>query len=138
MSRVKRYAHDPETYAIIGAAMEVHRELGSGFLESAYHEGLVLEFAERGIPFQHEVALQISYKGQPLKTVYRADFVCFGRVVVEVKAITHLGPIEEAQLLHYLKATGFERGLLLDFGSPSLEVKRLVLSRKQKRPDNSA
>ncbi len=120
---------DPQTYAIIGAAMEVHRTLGPGFLEAVYHEALAMEFALRHIPFQHEVGLQITYKGQTIKTLYRADFVCFGQVIVEVKAINRLGKTEEAQLLHYLKATGFERGLLLNFGAASLEFKRLIFSK---------
>ena len=119
---------DPQTYAIIGAAMEVHRTLGPGFLEAVYHEALAMEFALRNIPFQHEAGLQITYKGRPIKTLYRADFVCFGQVIVEVKAINQLGKIEEAQLLHYLKATGFERGILLNFGATSLEFKRLIFS----------
>ena len=123
---------DPQTYAIIGAAMEVHRALGPGFLEAVYHEALSLEFASRGIPFQHEVGLRIAYKGQPLKSLYRADFVCFGEVIVEVKAANQLGKIAEAQLLHYLKASGFERGVLLNFGAVSLEFKRLIFSRAEK------
>lgn len=117
---------DPETYAIIGAAMEVHRVLGCGFAESAYHEVLAIELERKKIPFQRELALQISYKGQQLNTAYRADFICFDRVIVELKALVRLGPIEDAQLINYLKVSGRPVGLLLNFGARSLESKRMV------------
>jgi len=87
---------DPRTYAIIGAAMEVHRELGCGFLEGVSQEALALEFADREISFEREVDLPIRYKGKRLKSMYRADFVCFGEVVVEIKALARLGGAEEA------------------------------------------
>ena len=123
---------DPRTYAIIGAAMEVHRRLGCGFLEAVYQEALSIEFAECSIPFLREVQLPISYRSQLLKTEYRADFICFEAVIVEVKAISRLGGVEEAQVLNYLRATGKEVGLLLNFGAVSLEYKRLALSRSAK------
>ena len=119
---------DPQTHAIIGAAMEVHSELGAGFLESVYQEVLAREFLLRGIPFAAEVELPIFYKGERLTTFFRADFICFGEVVVELKALKTLSGVEESQLLNYLKATGNERGLLLNFGSPRLEVKRMVFT----------
>ena len=121
--------NDPRTYAIIGAAMEVHNQLGCGFLEAVYQEALELELVARGIPFRPQVELPLSYKGRALKTYYRADFICFDGVIVEVKALTQLGPIEEAQVINYLKATGFEIGLLLNFGRPSLQYKRYILDR---------
>lgn len=121
-------ANDPQTYAIIGAAIEVHRELGHGFLEAVYQEALTKEFQVRGIPFAREQSLAVMYKGKPLGIGYRADFVCFGEVVVELKAIQTLSRNEEAQLLNYLKASGFKRGLLLNFGSPTLQTKRMVLN----------
>ncbi len=117
---------DPETYAIIGAAMDVHRELGRGFLELVYQAALALEFQERGIPFKAEVALPVRYKGKLLTCAYRADFVCFENVIVETKAISGLTSADEAQLINELKATGLHRGLLLNFGGASLEEKRLV------------
>jgi GxxExxY protein len=118
---------DPKTYAIIGAAMEVHRMLGAGFLEAVYHEALELEMGLQNIPFAHEVALPIAYKNQTLKTTYRADFICFETIIVEIKALKNLSSIEEAQLINYLKATKLELGLLVNFGHTSLEYKRYVL-----------
>ncbi|HMJ05761.1 MAG TPA: GxxExxY protein [Chthoniobacterales bacterium] len=117
---------DPETFAIIGAAMEVHRELGRGFLELVYQTALALEFQERGIPFKAEVALPIRYKGKLLTCAYRADFVCFENIIVETKAISQLTSADHSQLINELKATGLQRGLLLNFGASSLEHKRLV------------
>jgi GxxExxY protein len=118
---------DPRTHAIIGAAMAVHSELGCGFLETVYHEALIIEFREREIPFEHEARLPITYHGSPLKTVYSADFVCFGSIIVEIKAIANLSGVERAQVLNYLKASGYHVGLLLNFGSPSLQFERLIL-----------
>ena len=122
---------DPETYAIIGAAMEVHRELGHGFLEAVYQEVLAREFTVRNIPFERKKPLVILYKGKPLEAGYRADYVCYGAVVVELKALQSLSGAEEAQLLNYLKAGGFQRGLLLNFGAPSLQQKRMVLNLRE-------
>jgi GxxExxY protein len=119
---------NPETFAIIGAAMEVHVELGRGFLELVYQTALALEFQERGIPFIAEVALPIRYKKKLLTCAYRADFVCFESVIVETKAIATLTNPDEAQLINELKATGLQRRLLLNFGARSLEHKRLVLN----------
>jgi len=117
---------DPQTYAIIGAAMEIHRTLGHGFLEAVYQEAAVIEFPLRQIPFEREVLFEIHYKGTLLNTRYRADFVCFGNIIVEFKAQSQLTSADEAQLLNYLKATGYHRGLLINFGASSLEYKRMV------------
>jgi len=117
---------DAETYAIIGAAMEVHRVLGCGFLERVYRAALALEFQLRTVESRSEVPIAIHYKQQMLPMGYRADFICFGQVLVEVKALGGVGPVEEAQLLNYLKATGLRRGLLLNFGATSLQYRRMV------------
>ena len=117
---------DQQTYAVIGAAMRVHAVLGHGFLERVYQEALAIELTKRSVPFDREVPLTISYEGTPLPCTYAADFVCHGDIIVELKALTRLSTVEHAQLLNYLKATGFRRGLLLNFGAPSLEYKRMV------------
>lgn len=117
---------DPQTYQIIGAGMEVHTELGCGFLEQAYREPFAIELAARRIPFAREVRFPILYKGQIMPVAYRADFVCYGEVLVELKALSRIGPLEEAQLINYLCASKLRRGLLLNFGARSLQYKRLV------------
>lgn len=129
---------DPQTYAIIGAAMEVHNELGDGFLEAVYQEALAVELSRRGIAFQREPALTVRYKGQPLACGYRPDFLCFDAVIVELKAVSGLGPVEQAQLLNYLKVTGLERGLLLNFGGPRLDYRRMVWSSHLRSSASSA
>jgi GxxExxY protein len=121
-----RSSRDPDTYAIIGAAMEVHRELCPGFLEAVYHEALAVELSARSIVYEREKALPVMYKGVPLDCSYRADFVCANGVLVEIKASTVFSRHDIPQLLNYLKATGLKRGLLLNFGGRSLEYKRLV------------
>jgi GxxExxY protein len=121
--------NDPRTYSIIGAAMEVHRHLGCGFFEPVYQEALELELTARGVPFRRQVELPVRYKGVLLETYYIADLICYDVVVVELKALSRLSGVEEAQVINYLKATGHEIGLLLNFGRASLEFKRFILSR---------
>lgn len=117
---------DPRTYAIIGAAMEAHRELGPGFLERVYQEALEIEFKDRGIKYRREAVLPIHYKRHQLRTEYKADFLCMDEVVVETKGQSGLTAVDDAQLIHYLNATGYQVGLLLNFGAPSLQFKRMV------------
>jgi GxxExxY protein len=117
---------DPQTYAVIGAAMEVHRQLGPGFLEAVYQEALAIELEARQIPFQREVVLPVFYKERLLKTGYRADFICYEQIIVELKALSQLTGVDDAQLINALNVTRFNRGLLLNFGASSLEYKRRV------------
>ena len=106
--------------------MEVHRELGCGFLEAVYQEALELEFNARNIPYEREISLLIEYKGERLKKEYVADFVCFDNIIVELKALSELNGVHESQVLNYLKATGFKLGILVNFGEQSLVYKRII------------
>ena len=117
-----------EVYAIVGAAMDVHRELRGGYLEAVYQEGMELELEMRGVPFVPQAEIVIRYKGIPLKKFYVADFLCYGQVIVEIKVMERLTSRETAQLLNYLHATGLRVGVLLNFGNPlRLEWERYVL-----------
>ena len=106
--------------------MEVHRVLGPGFLEAVYHEALEIEMRKRGIPFETKVALPIQYKDVILKKHYEADLYCYDKIIVELKAVSEVRPEHEAQILNYLKATGCELGLLINFGSKELYRKRYL------------
>jgi GxxExxY protein len=116
-----------EVYAIIGAAMEVHKELGCGFLEAVYQEALSLELEEQKIPFEQEKEIEIYYKDLLLNKKYRADFVCYDKIIIEIKALSALTAEHESQLLNYLKASETKVGLLINFGTKSLQYKRMVL-----------
>ncbi|RIK76659.1 GxxExxY protein [candidate division KSB1 bacterium] len=115
------------TYAIIGAAMEVHRILGQGFLEYVYEEALCYELASQKILFERQMELDIYYKDHLIPRKYRADLVVDGKVIVDNKATSGLTEVDEAQLLNYLKATKIRVGLLLNFGTPSLQHLRRIL-----------
>jgi GxxExxY protein len=117
---------DQRTYKIIGAAMEVHKELGHGFLEVVYQEALAIEFKMQGLPYKQQQLIEIMYKGKPIEKKYQPDFVCYNEIIVEIKALSRLSGNEEAQLINYLKATGLKIGLLINFGTKSLEHKRFV------------
>lgn len=119
---------DVQTYEIIGAAMKVHSALGSGFLESVYQEALEIEFQEKGIPYEREKCFPITYNNRLLKTFYKADFVCFSTIIVELKALQKLSGHEAAQVINYLKASQLNKALLLNFGTRSLQHQRLVLN----------
>ena len=115
-----------ESYKIIGACMEVHNELGHGFHEEVYQEALAREFERQKIPFVAEKKLEIFYKGELLDKYYRADFICFDKIIIELKALPEITSKEIGQVLNYLKVTGFHLGLLVNFGKESFDYKRLV------------
>jgi GxxExxY protein len=123
-----------EVYSIIGAAMEVYNTLGDGFLEPVYQEALEIEFGKRQIPFIQQKEISIRYKDIPLKKAYVADFLVYEKLIVEIKAVNDLADREEAQLLNYLKATGMELGVLINFGShPNLQWKRMIATTSKYR-----
>ena len=115
--------YSQELYAIVGAAMEVQNEMGEGFLELVYHDALNVELELRGIPYETEKPIAITYKGKPLERSYKADLVCFDTIVVELKSVEQLKAEHTAQLLNYLKATGMPMGILINFGEKPLRYK---------------
>jgi GxxExxY protein len=117
---------DSQTYQIIGAAMAVHAELGCGFLERVYKAALRIEFETRGISFSKEVRLPIEYKTRVLPLNYKADFLCWQEIIIEVKAVDAIHDRHVAQLINYLHASRLKRGLLFNFGATSLQHKRIV------------
>ena len=118
---------EEESFRIRGAIFEVYREMGCGFLEAVYQECLEREFAKQGIPFVAQQDLVLQYKGERLAQTYKPDFICYERIIVELKALKELGNEHRAQVHNYLKATGFELGLLVNFGHyPKAEIERIV------------
>lgn len=125
---MKALVYANEAYQIQGALFDVYNTLGAGFLESVYQEALELELQHRNIPTTSQKELTITYKGQTLKQRYRADFVCYDKVVLELKAVQALLPEHSAQLFNYLRATGMKLGILVNFGSSSrIKIKRIVV-----------
>jgi GxxExxY protein len=125
--------NDPRTYAIIGAAMEVHNQPGCGFLEAVYQDALEIGLELRRIPYRRDVKIPLTYKNRSLKSFYRADFICFDSVVFELKALSAFESSHDAQVINYLKATGFEVGLLLNLGNPRLGHRRHVFTSENHR-----
>ena len=120
------YRH--ESYAIQGAIFEVYKVMGCGFLENVYQECLEKEFIFRKLPFKSQVELSIEYKGEKLKQKYIPDFICYDKIIVEIKAVNKIAPEHKAQLINYLKATGMSLGLLVNFSSyPRAIIERMVL-----------
>ena len=117
-----------ESYNVVGAAFHVYNNLGHGFLEAVYQEALEIAFQRRNIPYEREKELNIIYDGVQLKQTYKADFVCYGKIIVELKAVSKLDDAHRSQVYNYLHATGYRLGLLLNFGcSDELEKERIVL-----------
>ena len=115
-----------ESYKIRGALFAVHNELGRGFLERVYQDALEVEFRLRNIPYEREKSIQIVYKGEPLGEPYRADFVCYGKVIIELKSVSEILDVHRAQIINYLKATKIKLGFLVNFGEESLNIERIV------------
>jgi len=126
MVATTKLIHEQETYKILGACMEVHRELGHGFLEVVYKDALMLEFEAADIPFERERKYEIEYKSVILPHCFYADFVVYGSVILEVKSMQSLPDEHIAQTLNYLRASGCRVGLLINFGRQSLDYKRLI------------
>ena len=130
MDAPSKIIYKDESYAIIGACMKVHRALGPGFLEAVYEEVVEKEFIVQNIPYKRQVKLDLYYEGVQLKKNYRADFICYESIIVELKAVTQIPSVFYAQLQNYLKCTNMELGMLINFGTPSLTYKRIVNSKK--------
>ncbi len=113
-----------ESYEIIGAAMKVHSIMGPGFTEKVYQEALALEFQERNIPFKREVEIHASYKGITLAGTFVPDFICYDKIIVEIKAVRELDDVHRSQAINYAKIAGFQLALLINFGNSSLEYER--------------
>lgn len=127
---MNEYLYRNESWAIRGAALEVHKHLGCGFLEKVYQEALEEEFKLSGVPYEREAKITIQYKGKTLKQEYFADFICYGKIIVELKAVSEIDKSHRSQVLNYLKATGYELGFLFNFGEPSLKTERLINYKK--------
>ena len=126
-----KYILQEETYAIVGAAIEVHKQLGCGFTEKVYQDDLEKEFQLRGIPYGREVRMQVTYKGEELATEFIPDFVCYDLVIVELKAVQEIDNMHRAQAINYARVAGFDLALLINFGALSLQHERLYNSGKQ-------
>ncbi|MBR5726237.1 MAG: GxxExxY protein [Muribaculaceae bacterium] len=120
--------YSDESYKIRGCMLEVHKELGPGFLEQVYQEALEYEFQKAGIPYKREVHLGIKYKDIILNKEYIADFICFDKIIVELKTVSDIAEIHKCQVLNYLKATGHQLGIIGNFAKKSLETARVVNS----------
>ncbi len=120
------FIYPNESYKIRGAIIAVSRELGCGFLERVYQEALEYEFQMRGIPYEREKTLPIIYKGREIGEPYRADFVCYGKIIVELKAVGSIEAVHRAQVINYLHLTGFKLGLLVNFGQPMACIERIL------------
>jgi GxxExxY protein len=117
-----------ECYQIQGAIFDVYREMGCGFLEAVYQECMEKELGKRSIPFVAQPELRLTYKGESLRQTYKPDFICYEKIIVELKAVKEIAPEHKAQVINYLKATGMKLGLLVNFGTfPKASITRLAL-----------
>lgn len=126
MDAANKILYKEESFAIIGACMKVHRSLGAGFLEAVYEEALEKEFNIQKIPFKRQVKLSLYYNQELMKKQFRADFVCYDTIVIEIKAVSQIPVTFYTQLTNYLKCTNMELGMLINFGTPSLTYKRMI------------
>lgn len=126
MDSNNKILYKEESFKIIGACMKVHRSLGAGFLEAVYEEALEKEFLIQNIPFKRQLKLELYYENEKLKKQYRADFVCYDAIILEIKSVSHIPNTFYAQLKNYLKCTKMELGMLINFGMPSLFYKRII------------
>ena len=124
---IKSVLYSQEAYIIIGAAKKVHRELGPGFTEKVYQDALALELRDRNIPFRREVELHASYKNITLESTFVPDFICYDKIIVELKAVTELNDIHRSQAMNYAKVAGMKLALLINFGESSLVSERFVI-----------
>ncbi len=129
MSSETNILYKDESYKIIGACMKVHRELGAGFLESIYEEALKKEFFNSGIPFNNQVKLNVYYNGEKLNKFYKADFICYDKIILEIKSVSQVPNVFYSQIKNYLTATKKELGMLVNFGQSSLTYKRIINSK---------
>ena len=128
MSMDSKILYKEESYAVIGACFNVYKEMGSGFLEAVYQECLEIELSEKKIPFEAQKNIQLKYHDQILKQAYKPDFLCYNKIIVEIKALSKIVDEHRAQILNYLNGAGFKLGLLVNFGHhPKLEYERFVL-----------
>ncbi len=123
---IKDILYKEEAYKIIGAAIEVHKELKNGFLEAVYQEALEKEFRIQAIQYERESYINIYYKGEKLNKFYKADFICYNKIIIELKALSDITTEHESQLINYLKATNKKLGILINFGKSSLQYKRII------------
>jgi len=129
---MEKFLYENETYAIRRCLMNVFNELGTGFLEKVYQEALELEFIEKQIPYRRETPIAIKYKGHLLQQKYIADFICYDKIIIELKAVAELNDVHKAQVFNYLKATGFDLAMLVNFGEKNLKIERLFNFMKKK------
>ena len=125
---MSKLLYEEEAFSLRGVAFEVYKEMGCGFLEAVYQECMERELSKRLIPFVAQPELRLAYKGEALSQIYRPDFICYNKIIIELKAVKEIAPEHKAQLLNYLKATQIKLGILINFGTyPKAQIERMVL-----------